>query len=734
MPGLAARHTRAAPAPAANGSRVFGQLLWAVGLGILAGLFFGEAIGPVRFVGDAFIKLLQVTVLPYLLGSILSGLGRRSRSDAGRLAVRGGLVLAAFWAVALLVVAASSFAYPRRPSADWFFSPDAAAASRIDWLSLYIPSNLFSSLANNVLPAVVLFGLLTGSALSAMEGPQKATLLAAIDGFNEAMSRVARLLVRVTPIGIFAIAATTAGVMRPEQLARLQLWFVVYAGIACITSFWLLPGLVAMLTPIPYRSFVGCFRNALLTAFAAGDLFIVLPLITEQARELLKAHDISSDEADATVGVVIPLLFNFPHTGKILSLAFVPFAAWFSGGSLSLAQWGTLFSAGLMALFGSLSGAIPFVLDLLRLPADLFGLFSMSSALNGRFGSLVAAVHTAALAIVIAVALTRGLRLHLRRLLWFGAASAVIVALFVGGTRAFFSFVLPAPAAGSAALEGFKMRPPFTPTVLKGAAQAPAVRPAAGRRLEEITSRGVLRVGYLPDSVPYAFFSAAGDLIGYDIEMANVLARDLNVSLEFVEITREHAAAALDSGACDMIMCGFVISATRAREIQLSRAYEQERLGFLVPDYARSRYASLEAIQNEHLRIGVPAIDDIAPLIRQQLSGATFIRFRSIDAVVDAISKTIDAAVLPIDRAFYFSRINPELSAVLPIETTSSVMLGYGLPTGELGLRNVVDAWIEVKRGQGEFASAHAYWIRGEGLRPRQPRWSIARNLLGWQR
>jgi hypothetical protein len=128
-----------------------------------------------------------------------------------------------------------------------------------------------------------------------------------------------------------------------------------------------------------------------------------------------------------------------------------------------------------------------------------------------------------------------------------------------------------------------------------------------------------------------------------------------------------------------------------------------------VHDYDRSRYASLEAIQNKRLRIGIQAIDDIAPLIRQHLSGATFIRFRSIDTLVDAISKTIDAAVLPIDRAFYFSRINPELSAVLPIETTSSVMLGYGLPTGELGLRNVVDAWIEVKRGQGAFDSAHAY-------------------------
>jgi proton glutamate symport protein len=74
---------------------------------------------------------------------------------------------------------------------------------------------------------------------------------------------------------------------------------------------------------------------------------------------------------------VVPLLFNFPRTGKILSVAFLPFAAWFGGSSLSLGQWWTLASAGLLSMFGSLTGAISFLLDLLKLPADLFGLFSI---------------------------------------------------------------------------------------------------------------------------------------------------------------------------------------------------------------------------------------------------------------------------------------------------------------------------------------------------------------------
>jgi hypothetical protein len=85
-------------------------------------------------------------------------------------------------------------------------------------------------------------------------------------------------------------------------------------------------------------------------------------------------------------------------------------------------------------------------------------------------------------------------------------------------------------------------------------------------------------------------------------------------------------------------------------------------------------------------------------------------------------------------RAFYFSRTSPELSVILLEETASSIMLAYAIPAAELEFQNVVKAWIDVMPGQRAFESARAYWGRGEGLQSRTPRWSISRNVLGWQR
>ena len=58
--------------------------------------------------------------------------------------------------------------------------------------------------------------------------------------------------------------------------------------------------------------------------------------------------------------------------------------------------------------------------------------------------------------------------------------------------------------------------------------------------------------------------------------------------------------------------------------------------------------------------------------------------------------------------------------------------LAYVLPRDEPELLRVVDTWIGVARGYERFASARRYWILGQATRQKKPRWSVARNVLGW--
>ena len=77
-------------------------------LGIATGLFFGEPAGIMRVAGDVFVRLLQMTVLPYVVVSLIGGLGRLEYNEARRLGLWGGGLLFLLWTMAFAMVAASS--------------------------------------------------------------------------------------------------------------------------------------------------------------------------------------------------------------------------------------------------------------------------------------------------------------------------------------------------------------------------------------------------------------------------------------------------------------------------------------------------------------------------------------------------------------------------------------------------------------------------------------------------
>ena len=141
------------------------RIMTGLGLGVATGLFFGEPMGVLEIVGDVFISLLQMTVLPYVMVSLIAGLGRLDYEQAKRLGLWGGGLLVLLWAIAFAMVAAMPLAFPPLKSASFFSTSLVETSRNVDFVELYVPSNFFYSLANNIVPAVVIFSLAIGIAL-----------------------------------------------------------------------------------------------------------------------------------------------------------------------------------------------------------------------------------------------------------------------------------------------------------------------------------------------------------------------------------------------------------------------------------------------------------------------------------------------------------------------------------------------------------------------------------------
>lgn len=709
------------------------NILIGLSLGVATGLFLGEYAGMFKYVADAYVRLLQMTVLPYLIVSLVSGFGSLDGSKAGRLFLRVGILTLVLWGLALGLVFAMPLAFPAVVNASFFSTTLVEEAPPLDFISLYIPTNAFNSLANNVVPAVVLFSGFIGIALMGIK--EKEPLLSGLLVVEKVLSRANKFAVKLTPIGLFAIAANTAGTLDTAQLDRLRVFLISYGGVSLLLALWILPGLVSCVTPIPARRVIQSTRDALITAFMTGELFIVLAILVDRSKDLLKEQGL--DDADESADIIIPTFYNFPHVAKMLSLSFVLFAAWYSDTVVSFFTRIQLGLAGIVSLFGSINTAVPFLLDLARVPSDTFQLFLATGVLNSRFGTLAAAMHMVVLALVGTYAMAGQLRFSAPRILRFCLVTVVATAV----TLAAVSFLIRVTGKttydkGEVAMDmQFLHPPPEKAVVLKEVPNDPLSH-EEGSLLKNIRERGRLRVGCF-DSMPYCFMNDKGDLVGFDVEMAHLLATELGVSLEFVTVQPDRMIEALDANECDIFMGGPAVTTRRAERASFSTSYIDETMAFIVPDYRRADFSDAAWIRKTPgLRIAVPDLPYFVELIHREFPAVTVVQIpfgnRSITDFFEGKGPQVDALAFTAERGSFRTLVYPAFSVAVPHPVVIKLPLAYPVARHDVEAARFVSNWIDLKNKDGTIKSLYDHWILGQDARPPKKRWSVIRNVLHW--
>ena len=705
--------------------------LLAMALGILIGVVIGEPAAKLEPLGNAYINLLQMAVLPYFLVALIYGLGRLSFSEAKMLGMNAAGILAVLWLLCLIVITAMTFAFPEIETASFFSSSLVEKQESIDFLHLYIPSNPFYSLSNAVIPAVVVFGVAVGISLIGIK--EKQHFLKTLSILSDTLTRITQFVVKLTPIGVFALAASAAGTMTVEELARLQVYLVAYAVGALLLTFVIVPMLISALTPFRYREILAASRDAMVTGFTTGNLLVVLPMLAANCKKLFERDDFDRREAESTVDVVIPLSFPFPDIGTLLILLFIPFAAWFVGNAMGITEFPTFLLVGFFSFFGNVEIGMPFLLNQLHIPSDMFQVHVMTLVYVGRFATMLAVMHVTAVALITACAVNGRLSIRLTLLVRQLLVSFVILVLGVAGTRALLSYTVDPEYKG---YETFIHLDNILPAAaykdFRDSSPEPYAYDTKTSRLTQIRKRGVIRVGYYSDSLPYAFHNDDGKLVGFDVEMANELANELKLSVEFVHIESSDSARALSEGIVDIIMSGCAVTVDRMIDMSFSRSYADETLAFVVEDYRRHDFDSREKVQSmKTLRIGVPDLPSIESKLKDYLPDAEVVKLQSIREFFRG-EKDLDALLLTAQRGSAWSLVYPDYSVVIPQPDIVNVPLAYAMAWKDRDMADFISTWIELKKKDGTIEKLNKYWILGESKAFRKPRWSVIRNVLHW--
>jgi ABC-type amino acid transport substrate-binding protein len=310
----------------------------------------------------------------------------------------------------------------------------------------------------------------------------------------------------------------------------------------------------------------------------------------------------------------------------------------------------------------------------------------------------------------------------------------LMAASLVGGIRLLLAQTNPGIYTKADALTSMALLRDRGPAeVYRGPDAAPPMPAVTTSVLDRVRARGLLRVGYFKDSLPYAFVNARGELVGLDIEMAHQLALDLQVGLELVLLDRSVLDGAVDPALCDVIMSGAAITADRAGRLQYSTSYLDETVAFIVPDHLASEFSDWSTVKAMGpIRIAMPKAPYYVQKVRDELGEAVIVPVDGMDEMFSAQAPHVDAFIATAERGSAYTLLHPEYSVAVPKPRPFKVPLAYVVAGRDAAMASMVDTWIELKRKDGTIDALFAHWILGADSAARGPRWSVLRDVLHW--
>lgn len=709
-----------------------------LGFGVFCGIFFGELCAPLGFVGKAFIKLLQMGVLPYMVISLIHGVGSLSQSDAKIMALRGVLILGLFWLIGLAVIFGFSFAFPTSTTSSFFAVSEPRTADRVDLLDYYIPANIFDALSDNLIPAIVLFSVFLGIALLRVKNREP--FLNVISTLAQALNEMTRIVIKTAPIGVFALTAAAAGTISIEQLQRLQVYFVCYILATGVLVFWMLPMLVTCFTSFRFRDVLGFAKDALALGFSTGNNFVVLAVIADKSKELFSTLDKREQRFGNVVDSVLPLAYSFPSVGKIIEILFILFVAWYVNQTLGIGKQIELAFAGVFSLFGSAKIGIPFLLDYMELPSAYFDLYMMADVVTRRFRVLLQTMSMMAITLIVTSLILRKSIFSARKILTTIFVTAILMTASIAAARLGLSIAVRDAYHEDKVLMNMEIKD-RSPAGMLGdpiVNQEPLSDSSNMQEdiLKRIQNRGKIRVGYDDDALPFAFYNARGELVGYDIYFAHRLAKNLGVSLDLIHLTRSQVKEYLDKGICDIVMSAFPIRLDDLGKMNFTRPYMEMKSAFVVKDFRKKDFQKQSDIKSmANLRVAVTPANspEERRLLRSHLPNTKLVELDNIKSFF--LKENCADVLLTTDKiGKAWALLHPEYGVAVPKPYLFVYDLSYPTPLtcGDHKFLEYLDHWLTLQQTSGELANQFDYWILGKTPERKIPRWSIIRNILHW--
>ena len=331
------------------------QLLVALVLGVIAAVIWPQFAGFYQFLGQAFIKLINMVIIPLIFPTIVVAVaGVIGKKSFGKILTKSLFYFfAVTTAITLLFVFASYYlGFGQGVNIGQTGGNLDGIANNVkfsEFLLGFIPSNIVKSLSDGALLPIIVFAIFLGYGIGNLKSDKSQKIIEGFQIWIEAIYKIVAVIIKLSPIGIFGFIAKDVATTGVDKLIGLG-QFVIGTYLAYAVLVLLIFPLIAVFFKVPYLS---AFREnwSLLTlAFVTGSSSVVLPSLLKDLKK--QGHD------EHTIDLVVPLgyTFNLEGAAVYFSVATI-FIAHAYGIQFSLSS--LLFTVLLLTLIGKTAATVP---------------------------------------------------------------------------------------------------------------------------------------------------------------------------------------------------------------------------------------------------------------------------------------------------------------------------------------------------------------------------------------
>ncbi len=707
------------------------QMALATCLGLIFGLFFGDLCEVFSPYAAAYILVLKVTAVPYLIGAIILGVGQLSVSQAKLILKKGIFFIILAWTINIMMIYATYLIFPQAKGGQ-IAGYIAGNIPSINFAELLIPDNIFYDLSNNVIPAIVIFSLLIGIAL--MQLKEKQFLIQGFQLAVDALTKITGWIARITPIGTFLIIASQAGTIQFDTIKQVSSYIILYILCACLIVFWIFPRITSMLTSIPAYRWIQQMFPILLLAYTTNIVIICLPYIIELLRKETLSIDPFDEKAQTQIQGTVSVIFNLPM-GSLFITIFVFFISLFYQAALTVSNQISLFLTSFLTSLGAVGigswiNSLTFILDSLGLPQEAVSLYLTTLPFTSGFQAMISATEITALSLLIILTSRKLIQLKFSKILKNSLITICPIVLLFIVIKTFN----PLPEIKNDKKSIFELNiTSSTPATTYSLIDTPPALNSNEDVFQRILTTKKLRIGYNANTAPFAFYNCAQNVVGYDIAFAYELAYDLGCALELVPMTYANMIQELEEGLYDIAMSAVSVNENRLKNLSFTQSYLNPQFIFVTTNSHKKEFSSLDSIKsNPHLSIAVlkgtsheTAAKELFPR-HKIVSIGTPDDFASTEPVADALFWTNAEAIA-------WSLCHRQFRVVYPSPEIGFDSLAYAIKANSPRLLNYLNQWLHLKKIQGYTDKQYNLWVleKTEIVKETTPRWSVVRHL-GW--